>query len=66
MMLYIRITISKSLVLSTCVLFILLMQSVNGAQLLSITFLFVLFAASAAAVVSATDVVALTNIYASL
>ena len=58
-MLYIRITTSKSLVLSTCVLFILLMQSVNGAQL-------VLFAASAAAVVSATDIVALTSIYASL
>ena len=35
-----------SLSLSTCVLFISLMQSVNGAQFLNITFLFLLFGAA--------------------
>ena len=34
--LYIGITTSKSFALSICVLFILLMQSVNGAQFLNI------------------------------
>ena len=33
--------------LSICILFILLMQLVNGAQFLNITFLLVLFAAAA-------------------
>ena len=45
--LYIGITISISLALSTCVLFISLMQLVNGAQFLNITFLFLLFGAAA-------------------
>ena len=36
-----------SLALSTCVLFILLMQSVNGAQFSNITFLFLLFGVAA-------------------
>ena len=58
--LYIGITISTSLALSICVLFISLMQSVNGAQLLNITFLLALF--GAATVVSATVIVPLTNI----
>ena len=40
-----------SLALSTCVLLISLMQLVNGAQLLNITFLLVLFASASAAAV---------------
>ena len=43
MKLYIGITTSMPLALSTCVLFILLMQSVNGAQFLNTTFLLLLF-----------------------
>ena len=39
---------------SICLLFILLMQVVNGAQFLSITFLLVLFAAAPASVVLST------------
>ena len=39
-----------SLALSTCVLLISLMQIVNGAQFLNITFSLVLFAAAGAAV----------------
>ena len=44
MKLYIGITTSMSLALSTCVLSISLMQSVNEAQFLNITFLLILFA----------------------
>ena len=46
--------------LSTCVLFISLIQSVNGAQFLNITFLLLSPAPPA------TDIVPLTSIYASL
>ena len=63
---YIGITISISLALSTWVLLILLMQSVNGAQLLNITFLPVLFAPVPAPAVLLTDISPLTSIYASL
>ena len=52
-----------SLALYTCVLFISLMQSVNGAQFLNITFL-PLFPPPAAN--AATVIVPLRNIYASL
>ena len=48
------------------VLFILLMQSVNGAQFLNITFLLALFASTLAAAVLLTDIFPLTSIYASL
>ena len=44
--LYIGITLSISLALSICVLFILFMQSVNGGQLSNITSLFSLFGLS--------------------
>ena len=54
-----------SLALSVCVLLISLIQLVNGAQFLNITFLLVLFAAPAAAVLLAI-IVPLTRIYASL
>ena len=40
-----------SLALSTCVLLISLIQLVNGAQFLNITFLLILFAAAPAAAV---------------
>ena len=49
--------------LSIWVLFILLMQLVNGAQFLNITFLLVLFAAAPAATVLLTVIFPLTNIY---
>ena len=52
--------------LSIWVLFILLMQLVNGAQFLNITFLFVLFAAAPSAAVLLTVIFPLTSIYASL
>ena len=54
------------LALSICVLFILLMQLVNGAQFLNITFLLVLLAATPAAAVLSTVIFRLTRIYASL
>ena len=54
-----------SLALSICVLLISLIQLVNGAQFSNITFLLVLFAAPAAAVLLAI-IVPLTRIYASL
>ena len=54
------------LAISTCVLFISLMQSVNGAQFVNVTFLLVLFAAAPSAEVSSTDLFPLTSIYASL
>ena len=63
------ITMSISLALSTCVLFILLMQLVNRAQVLNTTFLFfhyLLFALASAAVVLLTAILPLTRIYASL
>ena len=47
-------------------LFIFLMQLVNGAQLLNITFLLVLLVSASAAAVLFTDIFPLTSIYASL
>ena len=44
------------LALSTWVLFILLMQSVNGPQFLNITFLLVFFAATPSAAALLTDI----------
>ena len=55
-----------SLALSTCVLLISLIQLVNGAQLLNITFLSVLLALASAAAVLLTVIVPLTRTYASL
>ena len=55
-----------SLALSACVLFISLMQSVNGVRFLNISFIFVLFASASVSVVFATDITPLTSIYASL
>ena len=55
---------SMSLALSICVLFISLMQFVNGAQFLII--FFTLPAAAPAATVFGSVIVALTSIYASL
>ena len=55
-----------SLALSICVLLISLIQLVNGAQFLNITFLFVLFTAAPAAAVLLALIVPLTRIYASL
>ena len=54
------------LALSICLSLISLMQLVNGAQFLNITFLLVLFAAASAAAVLLTAIVPLTRIYASL
>ena len=53
--------ISISLALSTCVLLISLMQIVNGAQFLNITYLLVLFALASAAAVLLTVIVSLTR-----
>ena len=64
--LYIGITISISLALSNWVLFILLMQSVNEAQFLNITFLLVLCPSASAAAVLLTNIFPLTSIYTSL
>ena len=55
-----------SLALSTCVLFILLKQSENGAQFLVITNLLALFANAPAAIVFGMVTVPLTTLYASL
>ena len=52
--------------LSICVLFILVIQLINGAQFLNINFLLVLFTAEAAAAVLLTEIFPLTSIYASL
>ena len=52
--------------LSISVLFILLIQLVNGAQFLNITFLLVLFASAPAAAVLLTVIFPLTSKYASL
>ena len=46
-----------SLALPTCILFILLMQPVNGAQFLNITFLSSLFASPSASAVFANVIV---------
>ena len=54
-----------SLALSICVLLIYLIQLVNGAQFLNITFLLALFTAAPAAAVLLTLIVTLTRIYAS-
>ena len=64
--LYIDIATSMSLALSSCALFILLMQSVNGVQFLIITFISPLFEAAPAPTVFATCIILLTSIYASL
>ena len=55
-----------SLALSTCVLLISLMQLVNEAQFVNITFSLVLFASASAAAVLLTATVPLTRIHASL
>ena len=52
-----------SLALSTCVLLISLIQLVNGAQFLNITFLSLLFTAAPSAAVLLTLIVPLTRIY---
>ena len=54
-----------SLALSTGVLFISLMQLINGAQFLNITFLLILFASASAAAVLLIPIVPLTKMYAS-
>ena len=56
---------SISLALSICVLFISLMQLVNGAQFLIIVF-FLFYAPAQASTVFGTVIVALTSVYASL
>ena len=55
-----------SFALSICVLLISLMQLVNEAQFLNITFLVVFFAAASSAAVLLTLIAPLTRIYASL
>ena len=55
-----------SLALSICVLLISLMQLVNGAQFLNITFVSVLFPSEPAAAVFLMAIVPLIRIYASL
>ena len=60
------ITFSIFWALSTCVLFISVMQSVNGVQFLNINFLLVLFSTAPATVVFETVIVPLTSMYASL
>ena len=55
-----------SLALSICVLFISLMQSVNGAQFLNTNSLWLLFAFIAGGGTGANVIVPLTGIYASL
>ena len=55
-----------SLALSTCVLFILLMQSVNRPQLKKKPFIFALFASASAAGVFMTNIFPLVSMYASL
>ena len=52
------------LALSTCIMFISLMQSVNGTDYSNITFLLPLFATVAVAVVFETDIVPLTSMHA--
>ena len=52
-----------SLALSTCVLLISLMEIVNGAQFLKITFLLVLYVSASAVAVLLKVIVPLTRIY---
>ena len=55
--LYIGITTTMCLALSICVFFILLMESVNGAQVLNITSLSLLFSCTCAAAMFATNII---------
>ena len=55
-----------SLALPICVLLISIIQLVNGAQFLNITFLLVLFAAAPSAAVLLALIIPLPRIYASL
>ena len=64
--LYIGINVSIYSALSMWVLFVFLMQLVNGIQFLNITFLPVLFAEVPAAALLLTVIFPLTSIYASL
>ena len=64
--LYIGITISIHLALSTSVLFMSFIQSLTATQFLNITFLFVLLASAPAAAVLLNYIFPLTSIYASL
>ena len=59
----IDISVSMSLILSTCVLFILLIQPVNGSQFLNVTFLLLLLPPTGNV---ATVIVPVTGIHASL
>ena len=59
------ITTSMSLAFSICVLFISLMQSVNGTQFLNTTFFFLLFGAASVPVFE-TVIVHVAAMYASL
>ena len=63
MKLYIGITASMSSVSYICVLSISLMESVNGAKFLNITFLFALFVAVTAVEVFATVIILLRSMY---
>ena len=60
----IDISTSMSLALSICVLFILLIHSVSGAQFLNTTSLSLLFWFTACVITGETDIVPLTNIHA--
>ena len=60
------ITISMHFELFISALFILLMQLLNGAQFLNITFLLLLFVSALAAAVLLSAIFPLTSIYASL
>ena len=69
-MLYIGVTVSISVALSTCALFISLMQLVNGAEFLNITFSLILFALAPSVLPSVAvllaDIFTLTSLYESL
>ena len=64
--LYIDITTSMYLALCICVLFISFMQSVNGAQVLNITSLLLLFGFTAGGGIGAMVIVSLPSTHASL
>ena len=66
LLIYIGVTISIHLALSTSVLFMSFIQSLNATQFLNITFLFVLLASAPAAAVLLNYIFPLTSIYASL
>ena len=57
---------STSLVISISTLFISLLQSVNSAQFLNITFLLAIFASASGAAVLLTVILPLTSMHASL